>query len=66
MQVRYEIRVPRKNSLRFLCSLSRLEEAILSLSVRSSNMEDDVVWQASGGLLALRRLTIGCACMSAA
>jgi hypothetical protein len=49
-----------------LCSLSRLEEASLRLSVADYQAADPGVWNASGGLPALRRLYIACVCNTAA
>lgn len=63
VQVNYKIYAPRQDSLRCLCSLTRLEEAKLGLEVVTTNtVQEEVVWEASGRLPALRRLAIGCAC----
>lgn len=48
-----------------LCSLSRLEEASLRLSMADYQAANPGVWHASGGLPALRRLDIACVCNTA-
>jgi hypothetical protein len=52
--------------MRALCSLSRLEEASLRLSMADYQAADPGVWNASGGLPASRRLYIACVCNTVA
>ena len=67
VQMTYVFETSSARELRHLCSLSRLEEATLSLLDHSPR--DDAGhagWEASGGLQALRRLSIRCVYIIAA
>lgn len=60
VQMSYDFRASSAHDLRHLCSLSRLEEATLSLLDRRRDDAGHEGWEASGGLQALRRLSVRC------